>query len=89
MMELEDMRCFVAVIESGGFSRAAARLGISKSMVSRRIARMEEDLRTRLISRTTRGSAWRSLRSKAGPMAFSCARRIWPTLNCSIGRGRS
>lgn len=54
-MELNDLRSFVEVVESGGFSRAAERLGISKSMVSRRIARMEADLGTPLLSRTTRG----------------------------------
>src|SRR5215213_5636241 len=56
-MELDDLRSFVEVVESGGFGRAAARLGISKSMVSRRVARMEADLGTRLLSRTTRGIA--------------------------------
>jgi DNA-binding transcriptional LysR family regulator len=55
MIDIDDMRCFVAVVDSGGFSRAAARLGISKSMVSRRIAGIEDDLQTRLLSRTTRG----------------------------------
>lgn len=55
MIELDDMRCFVEVVERGGFGRAAAALGISKSIVSRRIARMEGDLGARLLSRTTRG----------------------------------
>ncbi|MBC2857462.1 LysR family transcriptional regulator [Stappia sp. 28M-7] len=55
MIELEDMRYFVEVAESGGFSRAAARLGVSKSIVSRRIARIEEHLGARLLNRTTRG----------------------------------
>jgi DNA-binding transcriptional LysR family regulator len=55
VIELDDMRCFVEVVESGGFNRAAIRLGISKSIVSRRIARMEAELGTRLLSRTTRG----------------------------------
>ena len=55
MVELGDVRSFVEVVESGGFGRAARRLGISKSMVSRRIARLETDLGTRLLSRTTRG----------------------------------
>ena len=55
MIELDDMRCFVEVVESGGFNRAATRLRLSKSIVSRRIARMEADLGTRLLSRTTRG----------------------------------
>src|SRR5919206_2357579 len=55
VVELDDLRSFVEVVESGGFGRAAKRLGISKSMVSRRIARLEADLGTRLLSRTTRG----------------------------------
>ena len=55
MTELEDLKSFVEVVESGGFSRAAARLGVSKSIVSRRIARLEAELGARLLSRTTRG----------------------------------
>lgn len=55
MSELDDIRGFVEVLETGGFSRAAERLGVSKSIVSRRIARLEADLGTRLLSRTTRG----------------------------------
>jgi DNA-binding transcriptional LysR family regulator len=55
MTDLEDLRSFVTVVESGGLNRAAARLGVSKSIVSRRITRLEADLGTRLLSRTTRG----------------------------------
>jgi DNA-binding transcriptional LysR family regulator len=53
--ELEELRTFVEVIESGGLNRAAARLGVSTSMISRRITRLETDLGTRLLSRSTRG----------------------------------
>lgn len=55
MSELDDIRSFIAVVETGGFGRAGKSLGLSKSIVSRRIARLEEDLGTRLLSRTTRG----------------------------------
>ena len=55
MIDLDDLRSLVEVVESGGFNRAARRLGVSKSIVSRRIARLEADLGTRLLSRTTRG----------------------------------
>lgn len=55
MSELDDIRSFIAVVETGGFGRAGRSLGLSKSIVSRRIARLEEDLGTRLLSRTTRG----------------------------------
>jgi DNA-binding transcriptional LysR family regulator len=55
MLELLDLKSFVEVVENSGFGRAARRLGMSKSMVSRRIARMEADLGTPLLNRTTRG----------------------------------
>lgn len=55
MSDLDDIRSFVAVVETGGFGRAGRSLGLSKSIVSRRVARLEADLGTRLLSRTTRG----------------------------------
>ena len=57
MQSLEDVLAFVRVVETGGFSRAADRLGVSKSIVSRRVARLETELGLRLINRTTRGIA--------------------------------
>lgn len=57
MSDLEDIQAFVEVVERGGFSEAARRLGMSKSIVSRRVARLEADLGVRLLSRTTRGIA--------------------------------
>ena len=45
---------FVSVIESGGFSSAARKLGVSKSAVSKRITLLEEQLGVRLLHRTTR-----------------------------------
>jgi DNA-binding transcriptional LysR family regulator len=54
--ELDDLRAFVAVVETGGFGRAAARLGLAKSIVSRRVSRLEASLGgARLLARTTRG----------------------------------
>lgn len=55
MIEIDDMRAYVEVVESGGFSSAARRLGLSKSIVSRRVAKLEDELGTRLLNRTTRG----------------------------------
>lgn len=55
MNDLDDLRSFVEVVDSGGLNRAAARLGVSKSIVSRRITRLEAELGTRLLTRTTRG----------------------------------
>ena len=45
---------FVAVVENGGFSSAARKLGVSKSAVSKRITQLEDRLGVRLLYRTTR-----------------------------------
>ncbi|MDH4608698.1 LysR family transcriptional regulator [Pseudomonas sp. BN102] len=50
----EDMRVFVVVVETGGFSAAAQRLNIAKSVVSRRMSALERHLECRLFNRTTR-----------------------------------
>ena len=57
MMDLEDLHTFVEVADAGGVSPAARRLGVSKSIVSRRLVRLEEELRVQLLARTTRGAA--------------------------------
>lgn len=56
-MEIEDLQTFVEVADAGGISPAALRLGIAKSIVSRRLARLEADLGVQLLARTTRGAS--------------------------------
>lgn len=56
-MEIEDLRTFVEVADAGGITPASRRLGISKSMVSRRLVRLEAELSVQLLARTTRGAA--------------------------------
>src|ERR1700756_5986824 len=48
------MRVFAKVVESASFTGAAARLGISASMVSQHVKELEERLGARLLNRTTR-----------------------------------
>jgi len=56
-LDIEDLRTFVEVASAGGVSPAAVRLGISKSMVSRRLLRLEAELGVQLLVRSTRGAA--------------------------------
>jgi DNA-binding transcriptional LysR family regulator len=53
-LEPNDLLLFARVAEEGSFSRAAERIGLPKSTVSRRIAALEAELGERLILRTTR-----------------------------------
>lgn len=55
-VDILDVVAFVRVAETGAFARAAERMGISKSIVSRRVARLEEQLGARLLTRTAQGA---------------------------------
>lgn len=66
------MQVLVAVVESGSFTSAAAKLDLPKSSVSRRVTALEERLGIRLLQRTTR-----SVRlTTAGEVYFETATRL-------------
>lgn len=54
MERLDCDRMFVAVIDTGSFSRAAERLGTSSGQASKLVSRLESDLGVQLLTRTTR-----------------------------------
>lgn len=51
---LQGISAFVHAVETGSFTAAAARMGVSKSATGKSVARLEERLGTRLLDRTTR-----------------------------------
>lgn len=53
-MDLESLRCFVAVADALHFRAAAERVALSPAALSDRVRRLEEDLGAPLFERTTR-----------------------------------
>jgi LysR family hydrogen peroxide-inducible transcriptional activator len=71
-MELHQLRYFVAVVEEGGFSRAAARMHVTQPSLSQQIAKLEQELGQPLLDRLPRGV----IPTEAGRRFYERARRI-------------
>jgi DNA-binding transcriptional LysR family regulator len=54
MDRIAGMEAFVALVEMGSFHNAAKQLGLSRALVSKRVAALERDLGAQLVHRTTR-----------------------------------
>ena len=54
MNKFEELEAFVAVVDRHGFSPAADKLGVAKSILSRRVSNLEKRLGVQLMQRTTR-----------------------------------
>jgi len=77
MSRLEDAEVFVAVVDAGGFTAAAAALGVTQLAVSRRVAALEARLGVRLLTRSTR----RLRPTDAGTAFFERAHRALDELD--------
>lgn len=71
-LELELLRVFVAVVDGGGFTRAAERLHRTQSTVSQQIKRLEERLAAPLLARDTRSVGL----TERGELLLGYARRL-------------
>jgi DNA-binding transcriptional LysR family regulator len=54
MDKLMEMEAFAKVVDNGGFTDAAKKMGLSKSAVSKHVSKLESRLGARLLNRTTR-----------------------------------
>jgi DNA-binding transcriptional LysR family regulator len=71
-LDITLLRAFLAVVEAGGVTRAAAALGVSQAAASQQIKRLEEALDCRLFERQGRGLAL----APAGERLLAQARRL-------------
>ncbi|HEX7640840.1 MAG TPA: LysR family transcriptional regulator [Burkholderiaceae bacterium] len=76
MQNPQLLSIFSAIVQHGSISRAAEQLDIGKSVVSRQLAKLEEELGARLIQRSTRRLAL----TEIGEMVLQEARRIEQSL---------
>jgi len=53
-LTFQELRIFTEVVRSGGVTAAANKLGISKSLVSKQLSRLEQQLSVQLLSRSSR-----------------------------------
>ena len=71
-LDLNSLVIFDSVVEAGGFTAAAERLGMAKAKVSVQVARLEKQLGTSLFTRTTRHvaltDAGRTLHAQCKPL---------------------
>ena len=71
-LDLDLLRCFVAVAERGGFTAAGQALGLTQSAVSLKVRRLEEIAQRRVFDRTSRSVAL----TRDGETLLAYARRI-------------
>lgn len=81
MSQLRGIETFVKAVEGGSIAAAARQLGITAAAASQNIARLEKDLGTRLLARTTRSQAL----TAAGKVYFA---RVSPLLG-TLAQARS
>ena len=72
MDRLTEMEAFATVVDQGGFTDAARKMGISKSAVSKHVSSLEARLGARLLNRTTR----RVSPTEVGLAYYDRARRV-------------
>ncbi|MBC7158306.1 MAG: LysR family transcriptional regulator [Rhodobacteraceae bacterium] len=72
MDRLTEMEAFAMVVDQGGFTDAARKMGISKSAVSKHVSALEARLGARLLNRTTR----RVSPTEIGLVYYDRARRV-------------
>ena len=75
-MEINQLRYFCAVAQTGNFTRAAEQEGIAQPSLSQQIVRLEEDLETKLFDRLGRGVRLTEAGKALLPQALEILRQL-------------
>ncbi|MFN0041165.1 MAG: LysR family transcriptional regulator [Burkholderiales bacterium] len=81
-VNLNRLAAFVAVVETGSFTAAAERLGLTKAMASQHVSRLESELGVALFTRTTR----RVVPTEAGSAFYADCARVLQDMDSAISR---
>src|SRR5580693_3677028 len=88
MDQLEAIRMFVRVVDSGSFSAVAREAGVGQSAVSKQIAALEARLGAQLLRRTSRSMTL----TDAGHVLYESALRLvdeFDAVESLVGRGQN
>ncbi|MGQ5524200.1 LysR family transcriptional regulator [Chitinimonas sp. PSY-7] len=80
--DLNRLAIFATVVETGGFTAAAERLGMAKSQVSQQVSKLETELGMALFTRTTR----RVVVTDTGRMLYADSAPLLAGLNNAVER---
>jgi DNA-binding transcriptional LysR family regulator len=81
-LDIDGIQAFVLIAELGGFQKAAAKLDLTQTALTRRIQRLEGYLDVKLLDRTTRSVALTTVGREFLPQA----KRLVEELTRSVGR---
>ena len=81
-VNLNRLAAFAAVVESGSFTAAAEKLGLTKAMVSQHVSRLEKELGVSLLTRTTR----KVMPTETGTAFYADCAQVLQGLEAAIAR---
>src|SRR5258706_11935789 len=81
-VNLNRLAAFAAVVESGSFTAAAEKLGLTKAMVSQHVSRLEKELGIGLLNRTTR----KVTATETGPAFYADCAQVLQEVEAAIAR---
>lgn len=84
MISLKQFKYFVEIVEAGSYSRAAEKLYIAQSALSRQIKELEDELQTQLLTRDSRHIEL----TPAGQLFFERSKRILDDIDHTVVQAR-